>query len=521
MSKQVYLNNSQEKLMQGINILADAVQSTLGPSGKSVIIQNVGENPLVTKDGVTVAESMNSSDPVTNVGMQYIKMVASKMNTDCGDGTTTVTVMCRKLIELGLELRKKDVNFDEHLFKTTIYECLEEAKQYVMDNSIKLELKDINKVAYTSSNNDTEIAELFQLAYDHAGADGYINILESVTGKSYVTTIDGFVLSMGYLERSYANNPITNFFESPKAKVILYDGDLNDKKEALEMIRHLNATNPMAVLIMAKDFSRDVKAVFEYNNMDRLGVKFCLVKNELRNNEYFTLLQDISYYTGAVPCKNFDKYDTQEGYVNNLVVKQGYTIFGKPDDTQFEILEGHIRNLMVAAKDEASNFHAEEMRKRASKMMNGITTLYVGGHSEVELVERKHRVEDAHKACSAALKGNVVPGGGQIWALFHKGKSFNDKFQSELYRKAFCLALYEPFKMILKNSFHTNEKISEIRNNINIQNGYNAKTRQFENLIESGIIDPTVVVISAIENATSIAMTILNTECLIVETHNQ
>jgi chaperonin GroEL len=516
MSKQVYSKDSQEKLMEGINILADAVQSTLGPSGKTVMIKNLGEPPFTTKDGVTVAEVMDSNDPVINAGMQYIKMVASKMNVDFGDGTTTVTIMCRKMIQLGMELRKNDPNFDEHLFRTVIYECLEKAKHDVLRNSVKLELKDIHKIAFTSSNNDKEIADLFQAAYDHCGADGYINILESVTGKSYLSLIEGYVLQMGYIERSYANNHLTNFFEASRAKVFLYDGEFNDKKEALEIIRHLTiGTDIIPVLIIAKDFSKDVKGVFEFNNSDRIGVKACLVKNHLRNDEYSSLLQDLSEYTGAVPFKNYDRFDSQYGIVNDLIVKQGYTVFGKPNKTQAEILQNHIDNLLKASENEASAFHSEDMRKRVSKMQKGVTTLYVGGHSEVELIERKHRVEDAHKACSAALRGNVIVGGGQIWPLLYKNRPIHN------YTDVFYNSIMEPFKMILRNSLHSDDHISKVWKNITFEKGYNAKTRNFENLMETGIIDPADIAIGSIENATSIAMTILNTECLIVETQNQ
>jgi chaperonin GroEL len=516
MSKEIYLKDSQDKLMQGINLLADAVQSTLGPSGKTVIIKNLEEEPFSTKDGVTVAMSMNSSDPVMDVGIQMVKKVASKMDSDSGDGTTTATVICRGLIQLGMEARKEPF-FDEHDFKSCIYGALENTLKIIRSKSQKIELEDIGKVALTSANSDYVIANLFQQAFINSGKDGYINIVESTTGKSFVDTIRGYVVQLGYMERSFANNPLTGFFEAVKSLVLVYDNEFVDKKEMIKLIQwNAKQTAQLPILIIAKDYSKEVMGIVEFNNMDRIGNKICLIKNPLRNEEYITLLDDIAQYTGAEISKSYDEYDTVLGTVNDLVVKQGYTVFGPNTGTQHELLQDYLFLLETAANEEKSPFYAEDMHKRVSRMRHGVTTFYVGGDSEIELKEKKHRVEDAYKACNAALKNNVVIGGGQSLALISRDYKLENK-----YEKVFYSAIVAPFLTILKNSLHNNEDTMEIYKNITWDKGYNAKTREFEDLQSSGVIDPVSVVCNALTNAVSIALTVLSTECLIVETQNQ
>lgn len=512
MSKKVYLKDSQAHLMLGVNLLADAVKSTLGPSGKSVIIQNFGEEPFATKDGVTVAKSMNDSDPVVNVGMQLVKKVATKMDEDGGDGTTTATVLCRSIIELGMNLRSKQ-KFDEHEFRNTIYSEQDYVIKELEKKSIKINLKDIYKVALTSANNDLEIAKLFQKAFNNSKKDGYINIVESTTGKSYVDIIKGYVIELGYMDRKYANNSLTNFFEAKKARVVLYDNEFSDRKEMLKLIDRTNKKNPLPLIIFAKDYSKDVVNLVDFNNSDRIGDKICLIKNPLRNDEYLNLVSDIEHYTGATPIKEFDEFDAEFGEANNVIIKQGYTILGENVGTKDQLLNDYLNTLEFAAKDEASHYHSGQMKKRVDRMRNGVTTFYVGGNSDIEIKEKKHRVEDAYKACNAALQGSVIVGGGQSLVLLSKDLNITNPYEDVFYR-----SIQKPFIEILRNSLHDDESISYIKNNISFEVGYNAKTRTFENLYNAGIIDPLSIIVNGLKNAVSIAMTILSTECLIVET---
>jgi len=516
MSKQIYLSDSQTKIMEGINLLADAVQSTLGPSGKTVIIAEEGDEPFATKDGVTVANCMNSRDPVINVGMQLIKKVASKMDFDSGDGTTTVTVLCRALIKHGLELKAKK-GFDEHAFKETIYTCLGRTIYELKKHSREVLLADIGKVALTSTNNDKFLANLFQEAFNNSGTEGYINIVESVTGKSYVDIIKGYVVELGYMERAYANNPLTGFFEAPKCSVLVYDNEFTSKKEIMALIRVNNGyTNPLPILIIAKDYSKEVQGIVEFNNMDRTGNKICLIKNPLRNDEYNTMLQDIAQYTNAEVASSYSEYDTELGIAYDLVVKQGYTVMGEIPETERKVLDTYLSLLEQASEQEKSGHYSAMMLKRVARMRHGVTTFYVGGDSDIELKEKKHRVEDAYKSCKAALKDNVIMGGGQSLVLITL--NYNPK---EEYEMAFYKAMFEPFNIILKNSLHKDDDRVNVSKQIKWGYGYNAKTREYEDLHESGIIDPVSVQINALTNAVSIALTVLSTECLIVETPNQ
>jgi len=512
MSKQIYLKNSKEKLVEGIDLYTDAVKSTLGPSGKFVIINNAdGSDPFATKDGATVGSSIDHSDPVVNTGIQLIKKVTTKTDFDNGDGTTTASVLCRELIVLGMELKTSMKSFSEHIFRQNVKRELENIFELLDEKSIVLPLSEIKKVAFTSSNNDHEIADLFQKAFDNTGKDGYINIVESVDGKSYVDIIKGYVLDLGYMDRKFANNPISGFFEAKKCRVVLYDNEFTDRKEMIKMIERFPKNGTLLpTIIFAKDFSKDVLNVVDFNNGEN---KICLIKNQLRNEEYDNLINDIHNYTGAEPIKYFDEFDTQFGEAFNVIVKQGYTIFGEPEGTQKEILDDYIHLIELAAKEEKQVSYSLQMLRRVDKMKNGITTFYVGGDSEIEIKEKLHRVQDAYRACKAALNGKVIIGGGQSLVLL--SKDFNDCNEYEL---AFHRMLRKPFKEILQNSFHDN--IDEIREKISFEQGYNAKTRQFENLYETGIIDPVDGIKNYLRNAVSIALTVLSTECLIVETHN-
>jgi chaperonin GroEL len=525
MSKKIYLKDSQDKILEGINLLADAVNSTLGPSGKTVIIANAGEEPFATKDGVTVASQISHPDPVLNAGIQMVKKVSTKMDLDSGDGTTTAMVLCRELIKLGMELKSFKLDFDDHEFKKNILKEMEYVLEKVRSYSHKINLKDIYHVAFTSANNDEEIARLFQEAFNNAKESGYINIVETTTGKSYVDIIKGYVVELGYMDRVFANNPINNFFEAPKAKIVLYDNEFTSKQEIVKLIERTNrAIEQLPIVIIAKDFSKDVQSVVQFNNMDRLGNKICLIKNPLRNDEYFNLMNDVSNYTGAEIIKHFDEFESEFGVGNNVVVKQGYTIFGEPSSTQNDLLENYLSLLLLAAKEEKSNFHSEGMIKRVDRMRNGVTTFYVGGNSDVEITEKKHRIEDAYRSCKAALKSNVVVGGGQVFAIITKNELQNDISRDEKlndYQKTFYRTICRPFYEIMTNSLHLESNIGQISDQITLENGYNAKTRKFENLLKSGVVDPVSVIENSLKNAVSIALTVLSTECLIVEEVSQ
>jgi len=439
--------------LEGIDILYHGVKSTLGPSGHTVIIANEGEEPYATKDGVTVAMEMNHKDPIMNVGIQMVRKVASKTDDDNGDGTTTATVICRSLIALGMDLRKQAF-YDDHIFRKTIYSELDYILNQIDKNSREIPLSEIGKVAYTSANNDQEIANLFQKAFNNSGADGYINILETGSGKSHVDIIKGFVIEHGYADRKYANNSISGFFEAKKCKVVLYDNEFTDKREIIKLIERSSNTNPLPIVIFAKDFSKEVYSVVDFNNQDRIGNKICLIKNTLRNEEYNSLVQDIAHYTGAEPIQHFDEFDSELGEATDVIIKQGYSIFGEVTGTRKEILDDYLSLLEQAAAEEQSNHHSQSMQKRVDKMRNGITTFYVGGASDIEIAEKKHRVEDAYRACKAALKSKVVMGGGQTLVLLSKDFNTCDEYQTVFYR-----SIQRPFIEMLKNSFHSDDDI--------------------------------------------------------------
>lgn len=505
-------------MLEGLELLTKAVGSTLGPSGKTVIIHNDGEEPFTTKDGVTVAEAINHPNPIMNAAIQLFKKVSSKMNIDSGDGTTTVTVICYELIRLGFEL-ENEPDFDPYLFKKIIEECLERTLEEILRRSKNVEISDIMNIATISANNDPAIGKLFQEAYDQTGKDGYINIVESVNGESFTKIIQGYVIDHGYPERKYANNKLTNFFEAKEAYVLIYDNELIEKKEIMDIVKFFDSkARKLPLIIFAKDFSKVTLPIIDFHNMDRSSYGICPIKIPLRNQEYIDLLSDISNYTGAEITKKFDQFSYSEGTANDVIVKQGYTIFGKPGKTRQEILDSYLNDLNLSAAAEASHHIAEEIKKRINKMTKGVTTIYIGANSDIELKEKQHRVDDAYHACRASLQSGRIIGGGQsllLIALENDNGSHTDK-----YRKVFYDAISKPFFQILENSNHNEEDRKKIRDKITWEKGYNAKTRKFENLMETGVIDPVKILVDSLTNAVSIATTILNTECTIIDQRN-
>lgn len=519
MSRKIYLKDSRAKLLEGINLITDAVQSTLGPSGKTVIIANGEEEPFATKDGVTVAENVDSPDPVINASIQLFRKVATKMNTESGDGTTTVSVICRALIQLGLKLQEQN-DFDEHRFKETIAKCLSRTIREVEEMSKEVTMDDVYKIAFTSSNNDEEIAGLFQKAFESSGVDGHINILESVNGKCYVDIISGYVLDMGYSERKYANNPITGYFEAKECYILLFDGEITGKRDIVKIIEYYDKkAKRLPLIIVAKEYSKEVNRVIDFNNIQRSGFDICLIKNQLRNQEYVDFLNDLSEYTGADITSEFSEFDYESGIGYGVVVKEGHTIFGKPSNSRQELLDKYVEQLIEQSIREESAGYSEQIKKRITKMTKGIITLYVGGDSDIEIKEKRHRVDDAYHACKASLESNCVIGGGQALSII--ARTYLEHEFTDDYEKVFYNAIFQPAKQILINSHHTEGEILITLDNISKHNGYNAKTRRYVDLHEEGVIDPLKVVINSLKFATSIAMTILSTECLIVEVpHN-
>lgn len=451
MSKAVYLKDSFDFIADGVELLAKGVGSTLGPSGKTVIIHRIGEDPFITKDGVTAANEFDSDHPLIRLGIMLARKVSSKMDTDDGDGTTSTTVVLNALIQ----------NYREHIGAETLPEMYEFQQQiHFLANFLYTELDkrakvptidDLKRIALTSTNHDEILAELFHKAYAKVGFDGYINLANSNNGESKVDIIDGFVLEMGYADRKYANNPVTNFFEAKTARILLYDAEFTDRKQMVDFLSQY-LPKGVPVVVIAKNFSSEVVELVDYNNSTAKGTVVCLVKNIYRNDEYDGLVSDIEHYTGAVRTKSFEKFETELGICHDLVIKQGYTIMGKCDETLESSLEDYLHLLTLSAEEEASLFLKEQILKRVSRIKNGVTTVYIGGDSEIEIKERRHRADDAFKACNSAIRNKVIVGGGNtIVNIAKEFKKITETTVSEL----FFDSVLAPFFLILENSLHS------------------------------------------------------------------
>lgn len=512
MSKKVYLSDNYGSISSGVEILARGVGSTLGPSGKTVIIHRQGEDPFITKDGVTVANEIDSDDDLERLGILLARKASSKMDEDDGDGTTSATVMLHGFFKGFLGYREVvGDGFSMFTFQNRIHELVEYVEGELDKISVYPDLGRLYKIALTSSNNDVLIADLLTQAFKKVGHDGYINLVDSVTGHSYLDSIDGFVLEMGYADRKYSNDLVSGFFKADIAGVLLYDGEMKSRSEVLKFMAH-ESRKGRPILVIAKDYSREVMELVSFSNSQPMNPKICLVKNIYRNDEYDGLLSDIEHYTGAVRTSEYDEFDTEVGEVNNLVVKQGYMIFGKASDYLQKDLDDYLELLTLSAKEESSVFLKDQILKRVSRIKNGVTTLYIGGNSEIEIKERRHRVEDAFKACKSAIRNHVVIGGGN--SIVSIAKKYVDHTDES---RLFFDAILSPFFLILENSMHTIEESYAIYNKIGDGKYYDAKTRQYTNYDDCYVMDPVSVVVNGIKNAVSIFLTVISTECIIIE----
>ena len=511
MSKLVYLKDNLEGISKGVKLLSDSVGSTLGPSGKTVIIHRIGEDPFITKDGVTVAKEVDSDDDIERLGIMLARKASTKMDEEEGDGTTSTTVILNGLFEEFNAAKFEMKNFDMYAFHNRMHALVDTFCDELEKSSRVPTINDLRNIALTSSNNDVVIAELFLQAFNNVGKEGYINFVDSTNGKSYLDIINGFVLEMGYADRKYANNPFTNFFEAKEASVLLYDAEFTDRKQMINFLHNEKKTG-LPILIIAKNYSTDVVEVVDFNNSNALNPRVCLVKNIYRNDEYDGLMSDIEHYTEAERTKEYSDFDTVLGYVNDLVVKQGYMIFGEASESVKQPLEDYLELLALSAKEESSAFLKEQILKRVSRIKNGVTTLYIGGDSEIEIKERRHRVEDAFKACKSAIKNKVVVGGGNTLMAITKLLVLNSPTEM-----IFSRAILKPYLLILKNSMHLEAEINKISFEINFKICYNARERKYEHTEETSVLDPLNVVVNSIKNAVSIFLTVISTECVIIE----
>jgi chaperonin GroEL len=518
---------ARDLLKKGVDTLADAVKVTLGPRGRNVVIDKKYGAPTVTKDGVTVAKEIELKDPIENMGAQMVKEVASKTADVAGDGTTTATVLAQAIIREGLKNVAAGANPME------IKRGIDEATKVVVEKLKKISKsisddKEIAQVGTISANGDSEIGELIAKAMKEVGKDGVITVEEAKGIDTYLETVKGMQFDRGYVSPYFVTNAENMTVEMDDPYILIYDKKISSMKELLPILeKTLQTGKPL--LIIAEEVEGEALATLVVNRI-RGSLKVAAVKAPGFGDRRKAMLEDIAILTGGQVISEEKGYRLEDaqleylGRANKVTIDKDNTTIvdgqGKKEDIQKRINE-----IKAQIQTTTSEYDKEKLQERLAKLSGGVAVIYIGAPTEVEMKEKKARVEDALHATRAAVAEGIVPGGGValircIPDLLPGKGGINDKLlkgDAGIGVSIVRRALEEPLRQIVENAGLEGavivEKVKEGENDF----GYNARTEQFENLFESGVIDPTKVTRTALENAASIASMLLTTECVITE----
>lgn len=531
----------KNKLFEGVKILSDAVSSTLGPSGKTVIIRKDDDTIQITKDGVTVAKSINKlEDPIMSIGSDLVRNVSIKSGDKVGDGTTTSVVLAKAIIEEGLKSIQAGSNPSD--VKRGIDKAAAAVVKKLKEISLDVTEEEIKHVASISGNNDPSIGLIISRALDKVGNDGVVSIETSKSGVDELEIVEGLLFNRGFKSPYFVTDHERMEAVLHEPIVLIYDGVLGIDKQVINALQYSNTQN-QPLLLIAEDFSSQVLSILVVNK-SRGSVKVCAVKAPDFGDRKTALLEDIAVLTGGTVLSNAKGHKLEKMSMEELKTHFGECRLSTITAADTTIVDGKGKKEDIEAKmleikkqldNASSNFETQNLQDRLSKLTGGVAIVKVGGLSEVEMNERKDRVDDALHATKAAIEQGIVPGAGMalincVDALVESDYANRDELLGmEIVKKA----LYSPFVTILKNAGVENyyEILSNIKNNAQdlsydydviltdkeiskaqIWQGYNVKTSQYVDLLKDGVIDPTKVTRTAIENAASMAGVFLTSD---------
>jgi len=522
MAKEIHFNTeSRENLRKGVDILANAVKVTLGPKGRNVILDKKFGAPTVTKDGVSVAKEIELKEAVENMGAQLVKEVASKTADDAGDGTTTATVLAQAIFNTGIKNVAAGAN------PMDLKRGVDKAVLEVVSN-LKSQSKDIkdsseiSQVATVSANNDHEIGKMIANAMDKVGKDGVITVEEAKGTETEVKTVEGMQFDRGYLSPYFVTNSDKMEAELENPYILIYDKKISAMKELLPVLE-LVSQSGKPLLIIAEDIEGEALATIVVNKI-RGALKVAAVKAPGFGDRRKAMLEDIAILTGGTVISEERGYKLESATIDYLgtaekvnIDKDNTTLVsgaGKKAD-----IDGRVNQIKKQIENTTSEYDKEKLQERLAKLSGGVAILYVGAATEVEMKEKKDRVDDALHATRAAVQEGIVAGGGTaflraIESLDKLDLGNEDQNTGVLIVKT---ALEAPIRTIVENSGGEGsvviQKIKEGKGDY----GYNAATDNFESMFKAGIIDPTKVSRLALENAASIAGLLITTECVVVD----
>jgi len=509
-------------MKKGVDALADAVKVTLGPKGRNVVIEKKFGSPAVTKDGVTVAKEIELEDPIENMGAQMVKEVASKTADVAGDGTTTATVLAQSIIGEGLKnvaagANPMDLKRGIDKAVTAVVENLRKQSQTVGNDNQKIE-----QVATISANNDSTIGKLIAQAMQKVGNEGVITVEEAKGTETTVDVVEGMQFDRGYLSPYFVTNTEKMQVELQNPYILIYDKKISTLKDILPILES-TVQSGRPLVIIAEDVDGEALATLVVNKL-RGSLKIAAVKAPGFGDRRKEMLQDIAVLTGGTVISEEQGYKLENATIESLGQAESITI-DKDNTTviggkgQKEGIEGRVNQIKAQIESTTSDYDREKLQERLAKLSGGVAVLYVGAATEVEMKEKKDRVDDALHATRAAVEEGIVPGGGSAFIRSIeslnglKGENADETTGIAIVRRA----LEEPLRQIVANAGIEGSIIVQKVKEGTADFGFNARTEIFENLLAAGVIDPTKVGRVALEHAASIAGMLLTTECVIAD----
>ena len=523
MAKQVkYDVEARDALKKGVDTLANAVKVTLGPKGRNVIIEKKFGSPAITKDGVTVAKEIDLKDPLENMGAQMVKEVASKTADQAGDGTTTATVLAQAIVAPGIKsvaagANPMDIKRGIDKAVAAVVTNLKSQSQTVGSDNNK-----IKQVASISANNDEVIGSLIAQAMEKVGNDGVITVEEAKGTETEVKTVEGMQFDRGYLSPYFVTNSDKMEAELENPYILIYDKKISNMKELLPILeKQVQTGKPL--LIIAEDLDGEALATLVVNKI-RGSLKVAAVKAPGFGDRRKAMLEDIAILTGGTVISEERGYKLENaeleylGQAEKVVVdKDNTTVINGSGDV--EDIKARVTQIRSQIETTTSDYDREKLQERLAKLSGGVAVLYVGATTEVEMKEKKDRVDDALHATRAAVEEGIVAGGGVAFiratsALNDlKGVNEDEQIGIDIIKRA----IEEPLRQICSNAGIEGAVIVQKVKEATADFGYNARTDKFENLIGAGVIDPTKVSRVALENAASVASMLLTTEAVLAD----
>jgi chaperonin GroEL len=522
-AKELHFNvEARAALKRGVDQLAEAVKVTLGPKGRNVVIDKKFGAPTVTKDGVTVAKEIELADPLENMGAQMVKEVATKTSDVAGDGTTTATVLAQAIFREGLKNVTAGANpmAIQRGIQKAVAAVVEELKKISVPTSGK---KEIAQVGSISANNDKEIGDLIADAMDKVGKDGVITVEEAKGLETSLETVDGMQFDRGYISPYFVTDPEKMEAVIEDGYILIHDKKISSMKDLLPVLEKI-AQQGRPLLIIAEDVEGEALATLVVNKL-RGTLKVSAVKAPGFGDRRKAMLEDIAKLTGGQVISEELGLKLENTVINDLgrakrivVDKDNTTIIDGNGDEK--AIEGRIAEIRSAIEKATSDYDKEKLQERLAKLAGGVAVINVGAATEAEMKEKKARVEDALHATRAAVEEGIVPGGGV--ALLRAQRSLKglklEDTEEQVGVEIVKRALEEPIRMIVQNAGAEGSLVIEkVRASKDDAFGYNALTDTYENLVQAGVIDPTKVTRTALQNAASIAGLLLTTEALVVE----